>query len=273
MHSSLRTIILYLYSGPMLLKYSLIYISYYYVTKEVYISGDNIPPADPTCGDPTYYSTGDMIHPKPKRRIAICEGNVEPATTTQRGSTTSMVKPSHSISDPLTSTSAVIGTSTSADESLFTYWRQCNLESVIADLNETETNNDKSITIQCATRFRDLPKNEKRKWETLFKKHQSQNSISVSKDPRDGHESNSPTSVSATKETPRKAPKRKAAVGNKAVGNKATKVRSKVTSGSGDSVDHKEGMKNCSISIERLDTVSVSVASPCIIVRQPVICS
>ena len=66
------------------------------------------------------------------------------------------------------------------------------MESIIANLNKTKANDDKAIG------FRDMPKNEKKKWIAKFKKHQSQNSISVSRNYHDVYGKDSSASGSAT---------------------------------------------------------------------------
>ena len=125
-----------------------------------------------------------MIYPK-RKIIARAQGNAELATSKLVDSAASMVKSLHSKvsqnSDSIVTSTPAPGNGQLKDESLFPFWRQGNMESIIANLNKTKANDDKAIAIQCAIGFRDMPKNEKKKWIAKFKKHQSQNSISISR--------------------------------------------------------------------------------------------
>merc|ERR1719431_1265520 len=54
------------------------------------------------------------------------------------------------------------------DESPFAFWRRCNLDSILADLDEAEAEDEDAVTQHCVKKFRELPTGERKEWISKF---------------------------------------------------------------------------------------------------------
>lgn len=125
---------------------------------------------------------GDIIRPPPVKRKANAAGSQGgkkmTASLARSFETQKLSGPTSSVasipSEAASNTDSIV-TSTPAvedghvqDESPFAYWKRCNLETILADLDEGVVDDEEAVTQHCVKKFRELPTGERKEWIVKF---------------------------------------------------------------------------------------------------------
>jgi len=123
----------------------------------------------------------DVIKPPPVKRKAAGSAAASAAgkktaslarsfESQQNASISSVATPSDSAKpDSIVTSTPATGKAAPEDESPFAFWKRCNLEAILADLDdETDADDENAVSQRCVKKFRELPTAERKEWIAKF---------------------------------------------------------------------------------------------------------